>query len=183
MNALYLTYVILAIVYLLGKKYWDTYWLRQGNFVFLAIASTVTLIHDFAHVVIAHFSGYLMEMLAFIEGHTGQSIFLHLFLSSLIPAIGIINYARLFRQKEILQKIIWLVVVSSLLFAGLQQQSLRTYIPFYYPSTAVESGWHTVINESIGLLPLLAVLASAVAIIGLFGQYLKQKSERRTSQH
>jgi len=179
MNALYLAYAILAINFFLLSKKWDTKWLQQGNYLFLALVTTITLMQDLREVVIAHFSGYLVEMLAYIESHTGKSVFLHLLLFSLIPAVGIINYARCIRQQARIQVIIWLVVVCSLLYAGYQQQSLHTYIPFYNSTFTVEPGWHTVISASLGIAHLLIAFAIGTGITALVARWLKSRHLKR----
>jgi len=178
-NALYLTYSILALLYLLLRKKWDTQWLRQGNYLFLAIVSTLMFITNSIDFALAYYMGFFDEMMGFFIEKLGAGYMAQWIGFILLPALGMVNYFGRVRHSQKVQIALWLLIYSILLFHGYKQESLDVFLSFYPIETTVEPGWHTVLPSTLSLLEFLIVLLLGICTTYLLGWFLKRKHERK----
>ena len=179
MNAFYLTYAILALLYLLLRKKWDTQWLREGNYLFLALVTTLMFITNSFDFGMAYFMGYFDEMMGFYVEKLGIGYMAQWIGFILLPALGMVNYFGLVRRSQKVQIVLWLLICSILLFHGYKQESLDVFLPFYPIETTVEPGWYTVLPSALSLIEFLIVLLLGICITYLLGWFLKRKHERK----
>ncbi|MFK8056330.1 MAG: hypothetical protein AB8F78_09455 [Saprospiraceae bacterium] len=176
MNALYLTYATLALIYfLLGKK-WDTKWLQQGNYLFLALVATVMLSRPIVEYGVAYYSGYLTEQLAYYGTvlRIGQvSIWVGVIL---LPMLGLFNYAKRFRERERFQFITWCLVLSTVLLSG-SFCSFEAHMFGYPVELYFLPGWHTVLPV-LSITELCTTLLVGAVISTLLGWMLKRLKGR-----
>jgi len=184
MNALYLTYAILAAIYFLLRKKWDTHWLRRGDCLFLALSATLMLLSDLTDFLVTYYSGYLFEMLAFVYRTYGNLVAFYWIGLIGVQVICLFNYAKRFRKKKTAQLALWGSVICILLATCYQQQNLDIYFPFEFHTIQRpnEPGWYTTIGGAF--LPLFWILfffPFGAGISAFLGWFLKNKHERKES--